>query len=142
MVKILNKVHLYHNPTFFATYFTLFRWAVYHFAWTLKCVSYKKKVLTDFESSSTYSATDPGWTICILNSSTDHRCPLTLKNSTIWLRWSMFLNLWTVFTMEAIVLVSVLTSSAKIYDLGPLQDGYPARRRPTSFRYCNSVTKM
>ena len=105
-------------------------------------VCYKDKVLTAFESSSTYSATDPWWTICIFNSLTDHRCPLTLKNSTIWLRWSMFLNIWTVFTMEAIVLVSVLTSSVKIYDLGPLQDCYPARRRPTTFRYRNSVTKM
>ena len=34
------------------------------------------------------------------------------KNSTIWLRCSMFLNLWTVFTMEVIVLVLVLTSRA------------------------------
>ena len=59
-----------------------------------------------------------------------HGPPLTLKNRTIWLRWSMFLNLWTVFTMESIVLVSVLTSCAKLYDLGPLQDTYPAIRRP------------
>ena len=47
--------------------------------------------------------------------------------------------------MEAIVLVSVLTSSAKTYDLGPLEDSYPARRRPLSkiplpkFRYQNVI---
>ena len=28
------------------------------------------------------------------------------------------------------------------YELGPLQDSYPARRRPTTFRYHNSVTGL
>ena len=44
--KIPNKVHLYHNPTFFATSFTLFRWAVYPLAWSPgpSSVCYKKKV--------------------------------------------------------------------------------------------------
>ena len=69
--NILNKVHLN-----LATSFALFHWAVYPSAWTLLTnVCYKKKVLNDFESSSTYSAsTDPWWTICILHSSPDHHC--------------------------------------------------------------------
>ena len=125
--------------TFLATSFTLFRLIVYPSAWTLLTnVCYIKKVLSNFEISSTFCH----WHLVDnLYLEQFHGPPLPLKNSTIWLRWSMFLNLWTVFPMEAIVLVAVLTSSAKKYDLGPLQDSYPARR-PSKFRYRNSVTKM
>ena len=140
--KIRNKVHLYHNPCniFCNMSFTLFRWVVYPSAWTLLTnVCYIKKVLNNFEISSTFC----NWHLVDnLYLEQFHGPPLPLKNSTIWLRWSVFLNLWTVFTMEAIVLVAVLTSSAKIYDLGPLQDSYPAKRRPSKFHYRNSVTKM
>ena len=108
--KILNKVHLHHN---LCNMFALFHWAVYPSVWTLLTnVCYKKKVLNAFDSSSTYSAsTDPWWTICILHSSTDHHChSKTVPSGS---SGACKMNLWTVFTMEAIVLVSVLTSSAK-----------------------------
>ena len=123
--KILNKVHLYHNPCNILCniFYTIS-------LGTLKCVLRKEGI---------------DWFLKFINilqrTLSRQSVPCTVPR-TIWLMWSMFLNLWTVFTMEAIVLVSVLTSSAKKYDLGPLQDSYPARRRPSKFCYRNSVTKM
>ena len=117
--------------TIFATSFALFRWAVYPSAWTLLTnVCYKKKVLNDFESSSTYSAsTDPWWTICIY---------CTVPRTTIATQKQYHLaqvehvneSLDSFHNGSNCFGVSV-DLKCKIYDLGPLQDCYPARRRPT-----------
>ena len=115
--------------TIFATSFALFRWAVYS-AWTLLTnVCYKKKVLNDFESSSTYSAsTDPWWTICILHSSTDHHCHSKQYHLAQVEHVNESLDS---FHNGSNCFGDSVNLKCKIYDLGPLQDCYPARRRPT-----------
>ena len=55
---------------------------------------------------------------------------IATQNSTIWLRWSVNESLDSFHNGSNCFGVSV-DLKCKIYDLGPLQDCYPARRRPT-----------
>ena len=139
--KILNKVHLYHNPCNILCniFYTISLGSISLYLDPQMCATkrrYRLILKVHQHSAKFWHLVDNLYLVQF------HGPPLPFENSTICLMWSMFLNLWTVFTVEAIVLVSVLTSSAKRYDLGRLQDSYPARRRPSKFCYRNSVTKM
>ena len=91
-------------------------------------------------------STDPWWTICILHSSTDHHVA-TQKQYHLAQVEHVNASLDSFHNGSNCFGVSV-DLKCKIYDLGPLQDCYPARRRPHNsvtvipLPKCNSVTKF
>ena len=129
--NILNKVHLHHNLC--NLFCTISLGSIYPSVWTLLTnVCYKKKVQNDFESSSTHSAST------VLLTLGGHSVSCTVPRTTIATQKQYHLaqvehvneSLDSFHNGSHWFGVSV-DLKCKIYDLGPLQDCYPARRRPT-----------